>query len=412
MPKLQATLLSAAVLLLLILVVHSYRTIGALDEVTAVLSMDTTPLDYHSRRLSAENRATEGALLVVSGHYIEAMEAYKVALALDPANEVARTGFEEAAVLQLLQTPDHLTTDRALLHYYALRLQAKPTNLVDPASATVARGNLAFFVDGDPIEADKIYTEVLKADPANLGARIGLTALLLARADGPVEALLEDLVALATSGKPNRFQCETIARVALLNGEFTTTLTWAEKAAALERTFGAVALMGQARLQLSRPDEATAEGNELIRREPKNPLGYQILCQAYVKTKNAEMAVSSCSSAFEADQDVRSLVNLARALTMAGRAKEAVDAYREVLRRDDRQMAALLEFGLLLARLGDLKNGTAALERVAGLAAQPGTDLPAEIQKLRDEARRQLQLIGPVPPDAAAADPSAPVPKK
>jgi tetratricopeptide (TPR) repeat protein len=399
-------------LLLLVLVVQSFRTIGALDQVSTVLSLDTTPLEFQSRQLSAENRATEGGLLVVSGHYVEAMEAYKVALTLDPSSETARTGLEEAAVLQLLNSPDRLTTDPTKLHYYVLRLQAKPAKFVDPTSATIARGNLAFFVDGDPIEAERLYKEVLLVESTNLGARIGLTALLLARADGPVEALLEDLVGLATSGKPNRFQCETIAKVALLNGEFTSVLTWAEKAAALERTFGAVALMGQARLQLARPDEATAEGNELIRREPKNPLGYQILCQAYVKTKNAEMAVSSCSSAFEADQDVRSLVNLARALTMAGRAKEAVDAYREVLRRDDRQMAALLEFGILLARLGDLKNGTAALERVAGLAAQPGAEFPSDLQALRDEARRQLQLIGPVPPDAAVADPKTPATKK
>jgi Flp pilus assembly protein TadD len=61
-------------------------------------------------------------------------------------------------------------------------------------------------------------------------------------------------------------------------------------------------------------------------------------------------------------------VNLGHALEAAGRMKEAIDTYRQVIQADPRNVLAHASLGVALAHQGDRQGGTHELEQAQALA--------------------------------------------
>jgi tetratricopeptide (TPR) repeat protein len=404
--RIRTPLLIVIAVLLVVLVVQSFRTSGQLQTLADATWASSVNQSTGDRRAEAAARVTEGSLLAKAGQYDAARVAFETALAVDPGHVPAVTGLELVRVRQLLDEPDAVRGDPAALRYAAMRFQVKPTDEVRSVDALVALGNVALFLEGDSDKARDLYTEALSTETTNLSARLGLTVIALSMARSPIEGLLDEVAPLLEqTEKPSRFAFETVARLALVNQKFEEAARYASRARALRQTPTNLSVLVQALLAADKPDEAAAAATTLVQLDPKNADAPAMLCQALLRTKRAESALPACRAAFEASKDVRNQLSLARAFAAANQVREAIDAYTGLLKRDDRQLGAWLEVAGLLRRQGDVRAAAGALSHVANLQAAPGSELPDDVNKLVAEARRQLDLIGPLPPapDAPAA---------
>jgi len=343
-------------------------------------------------------RAEEGRLLASDGHLEEALAAYGIALEVDPSNVAARTGFEICAVLQMAREPDRCKVDPSALRYFATRYQAKPVDGITAADASVALGNLALYVDGDTGTAEALYQQVLQDDAANFYAHVGVANVEILRSKGKGTGPLLDLLLAESDGvKVSRPAAETIARLALINENFSAAVSFATAARAQRPTAGNLTLLTQAQLASKKFEEAVATASQLVAVNPKEATGYQMMCQALTASEKFAQAASSCAVAFELGKDPADQILMGRSLSRIGRDGEAIDAYKKALEKTDRHLGAYLELGEIYKRVGDLRGAAWALGRLAGVASSTGEPLPGEIEKLRDEARQRLEALGPVP---------------
>lgn len=370
-----------------------------LHNMLQIIERNTATLTSQDRGTATAERREEGRLLASGGRFEEAIAAYQTALEIDPADRDARQGAEISAVLWMAREPDRAKIDPSRVRYFATRYQATPVSGITAAEATLALGNLAFYADGDLEGAGALYNQILAADRSDFYARVAIANILLQRSKkGPVEGVLEELLPDAEGLKVSRMAAETIARLALSNKQYPVAEKFAALAGAERRTPGNLMLLAQAHLGNKQYDQATAAAEQVVALAPKEATGFQLLCQAHVQSEKYGQAVGSCAAAFERAKDPADQLMLARALARTGRDREAVEAYQAALQRDDRQLGAYLEVGNLFRRLGDLRGAAWAFGRLANLApSTPGAQLPPEIEKLRDDARAQLQSMGPIP---------------
>lgn len=197
-----------------------------------------------------------------------------------------------------------------------------------PAVGNLARIDLAAK---KPQDARKRYEAVLKKEPNNEQALLGLAVLLRLSGANPQE--IEKLLKQSVAANP----ASPTARVALTNfylrtRDFKAALAAAqEAAAALPQNAGMTEALGIAQLAAGEQRQAIATFGRLAEMQPKSPQPQLRLAAAYMAARQPDEAIKALRAALQINPDLAAAQRDIAAIYVAtGRAEQAMQEARSV----------------------------------------------------------------------------------
>lgn len=209
---------------------------------------------------------------------------------------------------------------------FEVALEINPTYM--PAVVSLTRLDLR---DKNPEAARKRYEGVLKRDPKNDQALLGLAALLRLSGSNPTE--IENLLKQSIAANPS----SPTARASLVNHylrgrDSKAALAAAQDAAAaLPHSAAAVQVLGVTQLAAGEINQAIATLTRLGEMLPKSPQPRLLLARAQIAARQPDEAIKSLRSALELEPNLAAAHrDIAAIYAATGRAEQALREARAV----------------------------------------------------------------------------------
>ncbi len=262
-----------------------------------------------------------GVLLEQRGHVEEAIEEYRIALAMDPDYADAHYNLG-VAQLRLNRAGE---AEQAFGN--AIRLSP------GDAPAQVNLGNV-YYQRGDWDAAAKAYAEALRIAPGDQDARLGLARTLVRKSQFD-EAVVEYQRVLQSNPNSAVIHLD-LGNAYIRKGDFPAAVKEFREAARLDRSDIISRInLGTALNMEGKTEEAFAVFQDALRIDPNHPDVHFNMAEALLDQGKNEEAVEEFRLVLRArplDAGVR--VAIGRALMRMGRLEDAVEQFREALALD------------------------------------------------------------------------------
>ncbi len=227
-----------------------------------------------------------------------------------------------------------------------------------------------------PQEAQDAFARVLRADPENARAHLGLARLAFQR--GELRDSLWHLGACGADRRTRQAAARLLAQVhqklrdsraseqALRRAdEYPPDQAWPdpyrEEALSLQTGLKAALIQGERLMRQRREAEAIALLRRTAQDYPRSEWAWLLLGKALLRSRDLPAAEQILRKALELEPDsLEALFRLGVALALQDRYGEAAGYYRQALRRKDDFTMAHYNLGLCLARQGDRSGAVAA----------------------------------------------------
>ena len=315
----------------------------------------------------------------------------------------------------LLQAPDHVPT---LILAGEIELRSDNLSLAEghlqkalyasPAAATARRLLAATYVrEGRPVKALDVLQPLLQqtgpkdAHLTMLAGEAYLASGDVARASELFESSKSD----AGSEAAARLR---LGQIALARGDFGRGVEELQAASAMDSEHQqADLLLFALHMRRHEPQKALAAADGLMKKQPRDPLGYVLAGTAHLAGKDPTSARQDFDTALKIRPDyLPALRGMADVDMAEGRPGEAMRRYEAVVakRPDDEEL--LIAFAELQERMGNLAESGAMLRRA--ITANPRAPAPYGALVQYHLRRRETKAAVAVAEEAVAANPAQP----
>ncbi|MCC7273312.1 MAG: tetratricopeptide repeat protein [Alphaproteobacteria bacterium] len=258
------------------------------------------------------------------------------------------------------------------------------------------RRALAHHEAGELAAAERLYRDILKADPGHAGARqyLGVLAHQAGRTEEGIALVREALAAAPHDAGAHA----NLAQMALATGRLREAEVHARIAVALAPAMATAHVnLAATLLRAGEPGEARVHWLRALELEPRSPVARTGLAEATLATGAPDPA-----------ERAETLIAAGRALTKVGRRVDSAVLLRRATRIAPDSAGAHLALGTLLIDLDELDGATASLARAAALdpssaAAHGNLGVALQEQGRSTEAIDAFATAGRLDPQDALA---------
>jgi tetratricopeptide (TPR) repeat protein len=307
-----------------------------------------------------------GVILMREGSVTQAITEFERAVAIAPRHAPSLNNLGVAW--------DQSANDKKALEYFRKAAAAEPGY----AEAWFNQG-MTLMKLNQTQAATRAFEQALKLEPGNAGPYVQLGQLYLkqGRREYAVEAFKKGIAALDEEDKATRGFLQL------------------RKYNALKKTTDAYRGLALAYLSLGKVDEAVAALKTAVEKLPKDPSAHEALGAAYLAQGKYDDAVEQLQERLSLEPTSAARLDLARAYAKKRVARQAEPLYREVLRAEPDNGAALMGLVDLSLSMGSYAEAEKLLD---GALARDPNDLQALSRKgiLKSRMGRPNEALEPL----------------
>ncbi|MBK8257881.1 MAG: tetratricopeptide repeat protein [Polyangiaceae bacterium] len=355
-----------------------------------------------------------GDQALAEGRYAQAMSAYGHARELAPTSPRVQRAQMWTRVHIMADNPSHASAESLEDIAYEAQILLATENPTPARTAVclAAQGNV-LARRGDFDGARTKLGEAVKADSTSPIAHAALGTLLMGKREFAAEAKAELELALKHE-PPSVAALLALGQIALGEGDTAGAAARFETALRSQDDPTIRTMLGKARLQQSRHDDAAVQFERATIADPKSADAWSGLGQALLGASRLEEAEQALRTAMSLRADESTAIAYGFTLARLKKSDQALSVFGQVLAQNPGAASALYGAGVSSEDLGRPNQALDYYRRVLALAAA-GPQKPL-IEELQKESKARLDALqsaatASAPPSASSAVVVAPPPR-